>query len=328
MSDVIGSGAVRRTAIGRSGPASATANADQVVPDVRAVDRGDADRNSTAASPAAFGLSPSHHNLLVRIASAVVMIAAAVGLALAGPVPFGLLVLAVALMVAWEWSHLVGGAAAGEGFGIYAVALIAAVALTLFGLPVLACLALAAGAIVLAGGGYGENPLLSAAGVAYAGLAAVALISMRADPVYGLLAVLLLFLSVWTNDSMAFAAGKAIGRYKLWPAISPKKTWEGFAGGILASGVAGYAFALVVPEAIPSRLAVIGMLAGVVAVAGDLAESALKRRFGVKDAGAIIPGHGGVMDRMDGIVAVAVAAALAAAALGGRSPAAAILIGG
>lgn len=276
--------------------------------------------------PPLAGFLPVADGLRLRIVSAVVMIAVSLGATLAGALPFAILLLIIALLVSLEWGQLVGSR--GTAFAIQAMAVAAAVLLALLGFPLLACLAVCAGAIVLAGGAYGPNPLLSAAGVVYAGAPAVALLWFRADPAYGLLAVLFLFLMVWTNDTMAFVVGKSIGRIKLWPSISPKKTWEGFAGGVLFAGLAGWLFALALPGASPVRLAVVGGLLGAVAVAGDLVESALKRRFGVKDTGDMIPGHGGVMDRMDGIVAVAIAAAVAALAIGGRSPSAALLIGG
>lgn len=276
--------------------------------------------------PRLTGFLPVIDGLRQRILSAIVMIAVSVGATLAGSLPFAILLLVIALLVSLEWGQLVGSR--GLAFAVHAAAVAAAVILSLLGFPLLACLAVFAGAIVLAGGAYGPNPLLSAAGVLYAGIPVVALFWFRADPAYGLMAVLFLFLMVWTNDTMAFVVGKSIGRIKLWPSISPKKTWEGFAGGIFFSGLAGCLFAFALPGASPVRLAVIGGLLGAVAVAGDLAESALKRRFGVKDTGAMIPGHGGVMDRMDGIVAVAVVAAVAALAIGGRSPSMALLVGG
>lgn len=262
-----------------------------------------------------------------RIASSVVMISAAVLLSWAGGVSFVALVLAVALVLSWEWGHLVRGTTADRGFLVHALAISVAFALAALGWPSAALAALTVGVLLLALGAYGANPLLSASGVVYAGGAGLALIWIRADAALGFLAVLFLFLSVWTNDTMAFAFGKLIKGPKLWPAVSPNKTWAGFLGGLGCSGLIGLVFAFAIPGASSLRLGILGLILGAVAVAGDLLESAIKRRFGVKDASDLIPGHGGVMDRMDGIVAVALFAAGFVLVVGGRSPASALLIG-
>lgn len=267
-------------------------------------------------------------NLQLRVLSSIVMIAVAVLALWAGVVPFGLLVLAVAVILSWEWGQVVRGVAADSGFLIHAGAVTAAVFIALIGAPLLALAALVAGAIVLVGGSQGDHPLLSAAGVGYAGGAALSLIWFRGDAALGTAAVLFLFMVVWVNDTMAFVVGRRIGKAKLWPSISPNKTWAGFIGGIVSSGLAALLFSHAIPGASAVRLAILGVVLAAVAVAGDLAESALKRRFGVKDTSAIIPGHGGVMDRMDGIVAVAGAAAVLALVTAGRSPASSLLIGG
>ena len=114
---------------------------------------------------------------------------------------------------------------------------------------------------------------------------------------------------------------------KLWPAVSPKKTWAGLGGAIAGAAVAGALFALLVNGASPSRLAVAGGLIAVVAQAGDLAESALKRRFETKDASNLIPGHGGFMDRIDGLVTAATMAAVFAVIVDATAPARALLLG-
>ena len=118
-----------------------------------------------------------------------------------------------------------------------------------------------------------------------------------------------------------------IGGPKLWAQISPNKTWSGLVGGLVASTVAAALFSLFVAGASPIGLALTGLVLGVVSQAGDLAESALKRIFGFKDASALIPGHGGFMDRMDSIVTVAVAAGLFALAVDPHAPARALLFG-
>jgi phosphatidate cytidylyltransferase len=267
-------------------------------------------------------------NLQERVASSLVMVAVALVLVYAGGVAFGLLVLGVALLMSWEWGHLVRKTSADRGFIVHAAAVAIAIGLATAGHPVLALCALAAGAAAVVPVTMGQRARLSAAGVLYVGLASVAILWLRSDAGYGFAAVLFLFLIVWTTDIMAFAVGRALGGAKLWPSISPNKTWAGFAGGIGSSAVLAAIYALFVPGASVFKLGAIGLVLGIVSQGGDLAESALKRKFGVKDASHLIPGHGGVMDRMDGIVAVAVAAAVMALLWKAHAPAAALLLAG
>lgn len=139
---------------------------------------------------------------------------------------------------------------------------------------------------------------------------------LRDDPRIGLAGPLWLFGVVWTTDIAAYFTGRSLGGPKLWPAVSPKKTWSGFCGGLLAATIVGGAVAagarqLGATEALSLPLAcALSALASVMSQGGDLAESALKRAYGAKDSGRLIPGHGGVMDRLDGFFAVALLAGL------------------
>lgn len=266
-------------------------------------------------------------DLQKRVTSGVVMVCVALALVYAGVWPFAVLILAVSLVMSWEWGHLVRGSSADIGFTVHLVAVTVAIALAVGGNSALALCALAVGCIAMLPLTWGQRSGLSALGILYVGLAAVSLVWLRLDPSYGCAAVLFLFLVVWTTDTMAFAVGRLIGGPKLWPSISPNKTWAGFLGGILSGAALAAAYAAFVPGAMSWRLGLIGLLLGVVAQAGDLGESALKRAFGVKDASALIPGHGGVMDRMDGIVTVAVAAAMLGIIWNVSAPATALLIG-
>ncbi len=267
-------------------------------------------------------------NLKLRIASGAVLAAIAFGLAYAGPEPFAALVLVVALFVSWEWGHMVRGVGADLAFFIHAVAVTAAIGLAVAGYAALGAAVLVTAAIILVPLVFGRGARLSALGVFYVGLPAISLLWLRSNEPYGFAAVVLVFAIVWCSDIGAYAAGRLIGGPRLWPKISPNKTWAGLIGG-LAAGTA--AAAIVAPlfaaEASPLRLALTGLGLSVVAQAGDLAESALKRLFGLKDASDLIPGHGGFMDRMDSIVAVAVAAALFAFVVDAHAPARALLFG-
>ena len=148
-----------------------------------------------------------------------------------------------------------------------------------------------------------------AAGFLYAAAAEIASVLVRLDPVKGFAALMFVLLIVWVTDSGGYFAGRGIGGPKLWPKVSPKKTWAGAAGGFAASlavaaGFAAFGLGNTGP------LLMLSAALSVVSQSGDLFESAVKRRFGVKDSGHIIPGHGGLMDRLDGFVAAVVVAAL------------------
>jgi len=284
--------------------------------------------DNMAASEAAASDAPwLSSNLKLRLVSGAGLAAIAFGLAYAGLLPFAALVLVCALVISWEWGRLVRGAAFDLGYFLHAAAVTAAIVLAAKGYAALAVAVLATAAITLLPLYFGRGARLSALGVFYVGLPAVALLWLRSDEPYGFLAVLLIFAIVWTADTAAFAAGRAIGGPKLWPKVSPKKTWAGLTGALLAGGVAAVAFAVIAGDLSPIRLLLVGLALSFVAQAGDLAESALKRLFGLKDASDLIPGHGGFMDRMDSIVAVAVVAALYALAVDPHAPARALLFG-
>jgi len=266
-------------------------------------------------------------DLRSRLVWGSVLAIVALALAYAGPVPFAALVLVVALFVSWEWGRMVRGVSADVAFFVQAIAVTAAVVLTTAGYAALAVAVIVTAAIILIPLVFGRGARLSALGAFYAGLPSISLIWLRQDARYGLLAILLIFAVVWSSDIAAYAAGRAIGGPKLWPRISPNKTWAGLIGGATACVVAGAIFAELV-DASPLRLGLIALGLGLIAQGGDLAESALKRLFGFKDASGLIPGHGGFMDRMDSIVAVAVAAGMIAFAIDPHSPAQALLFGG
>ena len=155
------------------------------------------------------------------------------------------------------------------------------------------------------------------AGIGYAGIMLLAPLLLRVDNAYGFLALVLLFAIVWTTDVLGYFAGRAFGGPKLLPAVSPKKTWSGAIAGtlgamIVAVMVANYfgAFNMV-------AIAIIALLLSIMAQLGDLFESWVKRQFGAKDASHLIPGHGGVMDRLDGFWAAALLGCLIGLARGG-----------
>jgi phosphatidate cytidylyltransferase len=144
-----------------------------------------------------------------------------------------------------------------------------------------------------------------AAGVAYVGLALVSLLWLRADPVGGRMTVLFLLLVIWATDVGAYLCGRWIGGPKLAPVISPGKTWSGTVGGVAVAAAMGAALGLVAEPGAWGSAAVLALVIAVAAQLGDLGESAVKRRCGVKDSGRLIPGHGGLLDRVDSVMLAA-----------------------
>jgi phosphatidate cytidylyltransferase len=146
-------------------------------------------------------------------------------------------------------------------------------------------------------------------GIGYALAASIASSMVRRDPDSGFAALMLVLLTVWATDIGGYFAGRLIGGPKLWPQVSPKKTWAGAVGGFVASLAVAVGFAAFdLGKFMP--LLLLAAALSVAAQLGDLFESAVKRRFGVKDSSHIIPGHGGLMDRLDGFVAAIVLAAI------------------
>src|SRR5690606_8072637 len=152
------------------------------------------------------------------------------------------------------------------------------------------------------------------------------MIWLRADPQLGLVAIFWLLGVVWATDSFAYFTGRAIGGPKLIPRLSPKKTWAGLLGGMAGAALAGAAVSLWLGMGSAPLLAALSAGLAVLSQAGDFAESALKRRAGVKDSGKLIPGHGGILDRVDGLVAVTLGAAVLAFLNNAVQPAAGVLI--
>jgi phosphatidate cytidylyltransferase len=259
------------------------------------------------AAPAAPGRSNLASRVVVGLFLAVVAVA---DIWIGGPA-FTLMIAAGVSIVLWEWGAMhaiplpwrIAGVAGLLGASALAHAGLALQALALLGAAILLFLLLSA--IARTGG----KRWLST-GLVYAGLPAVALIWLRQQP-NGFALVMWTMGVVWATDIFAYFAGRAIGGPKIWTAISPNKTWAGLVGGMLAAALFSLLFARFAgwPQAALS-MALVGAGLAVVAQAGDFFESWLKRRAGVKDSGTLLGGHGGVMDRVDGLVPVCVVVAL------------------
>jgi phosphatidate cytidylyltransferase len=262
-----------------------------------------------------------------RLVSGLAMGAIAALCTVLGMMPFAVLVIGVAMLLSWEWGRLVHGREGDMVIAVHAAAVGGAAVLAAFDKVGLGLLLLPIGAILATLLTLGRSSVFSALGVFYVGLPAVSLIWLRSDPQLGLLAVFFVIVVVVTTDTAGFVAGRLMDGPKLWPRVSPNKTWAGMVGALAASSIIAALFWFAVPEGSAVRLAATGAMLSFVAQAGDLAESAIKRRFGAKDTSSLIPGHGGVMDRVDGLVAAASAVGLAAFVINVHSPAHALLLG-
>jgi phosphatidate cytidylyltransferase len=255
--------------------------------------------------------------LVLRICSASVLVPLAIGTAYVGGWPFALFWGLAAMGVLWEWTSLVARADQRSMLATGAASLALAVALAVTGYLLAAVIVLAMGALGAAALALAERRMWVAGGIPYAGALAVAPIVLRSDNENGFLAVIFLFAIVWTTDIAAYFVGRTVGGPKLMPQVSPKKTWAGALAGVVAAVVVALAIVKVAAQTDLFSIAMLAVALSVLAQGGDLFESFLKRRFGAKDSSHLIPGHGGLMDRLDGFVTASVVAALIGLARGG-----------
>jgi phosphatidate cytidylyltransferase len=257
-------------------------------------------------------------NLVTRVIAALVLVPVAIAVAYAGGwFWLGLVVLA-AIGLYVEWLMIVGAVADARVVAVGAIALVVegaslasaslASASLAFG-RIEATLAVVALGVVLVALLSSVRRGWVALGLCYASAALIASVLVRLDQVWGFAALMLVLLVVWATDIGGYFAGRGFGGPKLWPRVSPKKTWAGAIGGFVASlGVAAAFAALGLGKTVP--LLLLAAALSCVSQLGDLFESAVKRAFGVKDSSQIIPGHGGLLDRLDGFVFAVVIAAL------------------
>jgi phosphatidate cytidylyltransferase len=231
--------------------------------------------------------------------------------------PFAVFWAAAAIIVLWEWTTLVAGPGHRLMFSSCASAIAVAALVDWRGRPITAILLIGLGALAASIFAPRERRLWITAGIGYAGAMLLAPMLLRGDDADGLFALVLLFAVVWTTDILGFFAGRALGGPKLLPAISPKKTWSGAIVGILGAMIVAVAISGFFGTSNRIAIALIALVLSIVSQLGDLLESWVKRRFGAKDSGKIIPGHGGVMDRLDGFWAAALVGCLIGLARGG-----------
>ncbi len=231
------------------------------------------------------------------------------------------LVAVAAVIMAMEWDRLSRGQGSRiPGLGSAGVAVIA-VGLASAGQAGYALVALIAGVALVSvlAAAAGRRPYWLALGIVYVGLPSIAIVWLRGAPPAGRETVIWLLALVWATDAGAYLVGRRVGGARLAPRVSPGKTWSGLVGGMACGALAGAITALITKSTGIGLLAALSAVLAVVSQLGDLAESRVKRHFGVKDTGNLIPGHGGVLDRVDGLLFAGPAVA-ALAILGGDSP--------
>lgn len=250
---------------------------------------------------------PSSSQLKTRLISAFVLAPVALGAVIFGTPWFDLLVALAVCIMAYEWRRMIAGNFDVQGW-VFSLAVSASAFSVMAGQTIWGIVLLSATAAILTlvclrmsvqSAGW------MAVGIFTVGLTGIALTWLRHLPETGLLAVLWLLVTIWTTDSAAYFAGRAIGGPKLAPSISPNKTWAGLIGGMSASAVCGAAFGYWTGLFDITTGALAGAVLAILGQAGDLGISIVKRKHSVKDTGNLIPGHGGVLDRVDGLIGTA-----------------------
>jgi phosphatidate cytidylyltransferase len=257
----------------------------------------------------------------LRVVSALALMPPVLGAVYFGSPYFEILLGGCAIVMAWEWERLCGGHTRQLDVFVLAASFVAAVVLTSLGRPSMALavlLAGSAGLIILAApwrqtkasSDTEIGPGWRAAGAFYIGACCVALTWLRTGSAFGFETIVWLFATVWAVDIGAYICGRLIGGPRLAPAISPNKTIAGLLGGMACAGAVGAIVAIFIDRQAIVLLAMSSVALGIVAQAGDVAESWVKRRRGLKDSSHLIPGHGGLLDRVDGLLAATAATAL------------------
>ncbi|MCB8820693.1 phosphatidate cytidylyltransferase [Microvirga rosea] len=263
-----------------------------------------------ASSPDA--VKKPRSDLFARIPSAIVLIAVALFTAYAGGWTFALFWLAAGIAMMVEWTNMTRveprrPVQVVEGLGLVALTVILLRDMSLM-TGVAVVIVTGALAVLIARGRAGR--LWAVSGFAYGAIIVLVPPLVRAHPFLGLVGLLWMFAVVWATDIAAYFTGRKFGGPKLWPRVSPKKTWSGFVGGLVAGALGGLLVAWgaqrlgwIQPFSLRNTL-LLSIVASTASQLGDLGESALKRHCDVKDSSQLIPGHGGVMDRLDGFWAV------------------------
>lgn len=246
--------------------------------------------------------------LQLRIISAIVLAAIVLAATWMGGMVFAVLAAIISLLIFYEWTSITGQQKVANRLTAFGWASVVLVAIeTIFrgaGSGYFSSLVILIGFVVVAIiiAAVRSKSYWLAGGMFYAGLSGISLTALRGSGEAGLFGILFIFAIVWTTDILAYFVGRAIGGPKLAPSISPGKTWSGAIGGTISGIIAGCIVVVLAGFDLTYGHVVIAALLSIFSQIGDLFESFIKRRFGVKDSSHLIPGHGGVMDRVDGLV--------------------------
>jgi len=251
----------------------------------------------------------------LRVVAALVMIPPVLACIYFGYPVFSIFVAVIVALMAWEWRRIIDGGAFGAKGVVFALALVAVMVAGSLSQYLIAYSLLAAFAVFylaksVFSDGAGTRSLWMSFGTLYIGLPTLALIWLRGDDIDGRNTIYWLFVLVWAADTGAYVAGRLIGGAKLAPAVSPNKTWAGLAGCVVSAALVGVGVAYLSKSGDYVVLAGLSALIGLVSQGGDLVESAIKRHFDIKDSSQLIPGHGGIFDRVDALLAAILVAAL------------------
>lgn len=247
-------------------------------------------------------------NLQMRVMAALVLAPLALAAAYFGGWFWAVLVTLTVVGLFGEWMMIIGNLKPNALMWGFAALGVAGLVLG-YGSTEIAHLIIALGLFAMFLFSAREHKSWSAIGLAYTAAALFSSILLRKDPVHGLQAIIFVFAVVWITDIMGYFVGRGVGGPKLWVRVSPKKTWSGALGGIIGSLIFAAAFAEAGYGSLMPMLALATVIS-IISQGGDLFESAVKRRFDVKDSSQIIPGHGGLLDRLDGFMAAILAAAI------------------
>ncbi|NNE85239.1 MAG: phosphatidate cytidylyltransferase [Alphaproteobacteria bacterium] len=264
------------------------------------------------------GQVKSTPELTLRLLAAAILIPVVILGAWAGGIWFTLLIALVIGLAGHEWARLCGVEKPMMVLLLSALGPIVAIALVFVGAAA-GIIVIVAGLLIAGVAGAG-NRIWLMGGIVYLGLPTLAILILRADPVFGLAAVATLFGIVWLTDTGAYAFGRLIGGPRLAPTISPSKTWAGAFGGLFLAMAGIFVMTLFLDVQVPISAIALAALLSTTTQCGDLFESWVKRRFDKKDSGAIIPGHGGILDRIDGLIFAAPVMAAILIGRGGTVP--------
>lgn len=258
-----------------------------------------------------------------RIVSGTILIAVLLFFTLFSDTTFAILICAASLIISWEWSRIVRQKPFDVQLMVQGIIVFVSVLFSYKGFHLVALKILCLGFLFVMMISWKNVPFLSSLGILYAGFPAVSLLWIKQDNSYGLYAILYIFFVVIVTDIASYIIGKIIGGKKLAPKISPNKTWSGFLGGIITPSL--LAIGLIQLKQCPPSLFFTSLLLALLCQFGDLFESFLKRKFHLKDSSNLIPGHGGILDRVDGLIFASFGAGLLSFIINPAAPAKTLL---